>query len=48
MDEIQREEQAAYRAEMEKSVIAEMEFLHVEGERIRAVVEAKEDERRKV
>ena len=45
MEESQRE-QAAYRAEVEKAVIAEMEYLRVEGERVRAEMEAKEDERR--
>ena len=40
MEESQRE-QAAYRA-----VIAEIEYLRVEGERVRAEMEVKEDERR--
>ena len=47
MDEIWQEEAAIYRAEVEKAVMAEIEYLHAEGEHIRAEVEAKEDERRK-
>ena len=41
MDESQREEQARYKAEVEIVVLEEMEYLRVEGERIRAEMEAK-------
>ena len=47
MDKIQQEEDAGYRVEVEKAVMAEMEHRRVEGEKIRAEMEAKEDERRK-
>ena len=46
MEESQQKKQAAYRAEVEEAVIAEMEYLRVEGEQVRAGMEAKEDERR--
>ena len=43
MDEIQREG-AVYRAEVEKATLAEMEYLRVEGEQIRAEMELKRRE----
>ena len=47
LDDIQRGEEAVYRAEAEKTLSAEMEYRCVEGERIRSEMEAKEEERRK-
>lgn len=45
MVEKQNKEQAQYRAEVEKSMIMELEYLRTEGERIRVEREVKEDER---